>query len=50
MPKVLHYNTVYFLRYTLPRYMKSLFTNIQKEQNMLKSIPLFKKNTNLTGK
>ena len=36
MPNVLHYNTVYFLRYTQPRYMKCLFTNIQK-QYMLKS-------------
>ena len=36
MPKILHYNTVYFLRYTQPRYMKCLFTNIQKQKNMLK--------------
>ena len=31
MPKVLHYNTVCFVRYTHPRYMKRLFTNIQKK-------------------
>ena len=37
MPKVSHYNTVYLLKYTFPRYMKCLFTNIQKEQNMLKT-------------
>ena len=31
MLNVSHYNKVYFLRYTRPRYMKSLFTNIQKQ-------------------
>ena len=36
MPKVSHYNAVYFLRYTHPRYMKCLFTNIQKQQNCQK--------------
>ena len=36
MPKVSHYNTVNFLRYTHPRYMKCLFTNIQKQQNVKK--------------
>ena len=50
MPKVLHYNIIYFLRYPPPRYMQCLFTNIQKQQNMLKSSLLFKKNTNFTGK
>ena len=40
----------YFLRYKHPRYMKCLFTNIQEQQNMLKSSTLFKKNTNFTGK
>ena len=44
MPTVSRYNIVYILRYTHPRYMKSLFTNIQKQQNMLQSSLLFKKN------
>ena len=29
MPKVSHDKTLYFLRYTQPRYIKCLFTNIQ---------------------
>ena len=45
MPKVTHYNTVYFLRYTHLWYMKCLFKNIQKQKNMLKSRLVFKKNT-----
>ena len=49
MPKVLQYNAVYFLRYMHPKYMKCLFTNVQKQYNMLKSSLLFKKNTNFTG-
>ena len=32
------------------RYVKSLFKNIQKQDNMLKIILLFKKLTNFTGK
>ena len=32
------------------RYVKSLFTNNQKEKNMLKISLLFKKFTNFTGK
>ena len=35
MSKILHYNTFYFLRFAHVRYVKSLFTNIQKQQNML---------------
>ena len=31
MPKVSHYKTVYFVKYTHPTYMKCLFTNIQKQ-------------------
>ena len=50
MPKVSHHDTVYFLRYTQPRYMKCLITNIQKQWNMLKSSLLFKKNTDFMGK
>ena len=50
MPKVSHYNNVHFVKYKHPRYMKCLFTNIQKQKNMLKSSLLFKKNTNFTGK
>ena len=41
MPKVSHYSRIYFLRYEHPRYMKCWFTNIQKQQNMLKSSLLF---------
>ena len=43
MPKVLHCNTVYILRYTHPRYMKCLFTNIQKQLNTLKSSLVLRK-------
>ena len=50
MPKASHYNTAYFLTDTHPRCMTCLFTNIQKQWNMLKSSLLFKKNTNFTGK
>ena len=49
MPKVLHYNTFYFLRYAHPRCVKCLFTNIHKQWNTLKSL-IFKKNTKFTGK
>ena len=31
IPKVSHYDTLYFLKYTHPRHMKCLFTNIQKQ-------------------
>ena len=43
MPKVTHYNTVYFLRYTHPKYIKYFFINLQTQQNMLKSSPLLRK-------
>ena len=43
MLKISHYNTIYFLRNTFPRYMKCLFTNTQKQQIILKSCLLFKK-------
>ena len=33
MFKISHLNTFYFLRYALVRYVKSLFTNIQKQEN-----------------
>ena len=49
MPKVSHYNSIYILSNANPRYKKCLFTNIQKQQDMLKSSLLFKKNTNFTG-
>ena len=35
-----------FLRYTHRRYMKCLFTNMQKQQNMLRSCLLFRKAQN----
>ena len=50
MSKMLHLNTFYFLRYAQVRYVKSLFTNIQKQWNMLKISLLFKKFTYFTGK
>ena len=43
MPKVSHYKTIYFLRYTHPRYIKCCFTNIQKQQKMFKKNLCFKK-------
>ena len=48
--KISHKNTYYFLRYAHGRYVKSLFTNIQKQWNMLKISLLFKEFTNFTGK
>ena len=55
MPKISNYNTVYFLRYTHPRYMKCLFKNIQEQYNMstfttIENILLFKKKAHFTGK
>ena len=49
MPKVSHYNTVYFLRYTHPRYMKCLITNVQKQQNMLKNIAYYLRKMQTSG-
>ena len=46
---IAHCNVFHSLRYAHVRYVKSLFTNIQKQQNMLKIGVLFKKNTNFTG-
>ena len=43
-------NTFYFLRYAHVRYVKSLFTNIQKQLNMLKISILLEKFPNFTGK
>ena len=43
-------NTFYFLRYVHMRYVKILFTSIQKQYNMLKFSLLFKKFKNLAGK
>ena len=40
----------YFLRYVHVRYVKRLFTNIQKQQNMLKISLHFKKFANFTAK
>ena len=48
--QIAHYNTFHPLRYSLLRYTKCLFTNIQKQQNTLKSSLLFKKNANFTSK
>ena len=50
MLKISHYNIFYFLRYPHVRYVKSLFTNIQKELNTLKISLLFKKFTKFTDK
>ena len=43
-----HHNTFYYLRFAHFRYAKRLFTDIQKQQNTLKSSLLFKKNRNFT--
>ena len=43
MPKVPLYTSIYILSYVRPRYMKCLFANIQKQQNMLKISLLAKK-------
>ena len=50
VPKVSLYNTFDFLRYARPRYVKCLFTNIPKQQSMLKISLIFKKNANFAGK
>ena len=50
MPKTSHYNIFYILRYAHVRYVKCLFTNIQKQWNVLKINSLFKKFANFTGK
>ena len=50
MPKVSHYNNIYFLSYAHPRYLKCLFINIQEQKSILKSSLVFKKNANFTGK
>ena len=44
-----NYDTSHRLRYVHLRYMKCLFTNIQKQQNTLKSSLFLKKFTNVTG-
>ena len=44
MLKISHLKTFYFLKYLHVRYVKSLFTNIQKEY-MLQISLLFKKST-----
>ena len=50
MLTISHQNTFYLLRYAHVKYVKSLFTNIQKQYNMLKISLPFKKFTNLKGK
>ena len=49
MPKVSYHKTVYFLRYTQPKSMTYLLTDIQRQKNMLKRRLLFKKNINFMG-
>ena len=41
-PKISHYNTFDFLRYASPRYVKCLFKNIRKQENMVKISIVFK--------
>ena len=48
MLKISHPNTFYFLSYTHVRYVKCLFTNIQKQQSIVEISLLFKKFTNFT--
>ena len=50
MLKISHLNIFYILRYAHVRYVKSWFTHIWKQYNMLKISLLFKKFTNFTGK
>ena len=50
MLKILRDNTFYFLRYAHVKYVESLFTNIQKQQNVLKISLLFMKFTNFTAR
>ena len=50
MSKISHYNTFYVLKYVHVRYVKSLFTNIQKQEDKIKISLFFKKFTNFTGK
>ena len=50
LPKVQYCNRICFLNYAHQKYMKCLFTNIQKQQNMLKISLIFQKNTFFTGK
>ena len=50
MLEISYQNTFYFLRYPHVIYVKSLFTNIQKQNNMLKISLFFKKFTNFTEK
>ena len=47
---IAHCDVFHFLRYANVRYDVGLFTNIQKQQNILKIDLLFNKNTNFTGK
>ena len=47
---IIYNNTFYFLRYVRPTYVKYLFTNIRKQQNMLKISLIFKKIANFAGK
>ena len=49
-PKKPTQNSINVLRYAYVRYVKILFTNIQKQQNKIKISLLFKKLTNFTGK
>ena len=44
------FNTFYFLRYAHVRSVKIFFSNIQKQQNMLKISLLLKKFTKFKGK
>ena len=48
--KICQYLRLHILRYAHVIYVKSLFTNIQQQQNMLKISLVFKKITNFTWK
>ena len=45
MPKVSNYNSIFFFSYARPRYIKCLFINIQKQNNMLKKVAYFLRKT-----
>ena len=50
MPKNLHHNTFYVLRYAHVRYIKCLFTNIRKQKKMIRISLIWKKFRNFTHK
>ena len=50
MPKDSHYKSFYVLWYAYVKYVKRLFTNIQKQRNKMEISLFFKRCTNFTDK